>query len=292
LTAAHAAFPSTKKKEEAMPTSTMEFDLLDRSFTQPKEIPMSCRYSRSFVTAAIGALCLSFLLGACGGDSGSTGSDSGPPAELRDYPYCEVIPDTISGDTLTEHIFNTLPFGPCQPKEFLTVTEADVVDAYDAAYGASSTGATINGPRHWVLDTLTSTGGVTSSGETLTVNGIKFGLVGQLQTAVGSPTIGTDPYVVNTVQRNTIYTFKKGLQVFELTDPSGNVYVMQSYSQQVDSSLSLEKLPDIGPTDRLKEGWSYAARRLTEDLTLTASGSTQIVNDYYENTYQINPAAN
>ena len=68
--------------------------------------------------------------------------------------------------------------------------------------------------------------------------------------------------------------------------------MMQSYSQQIDPSLSLERLPDIGPTDQLPEGWSYAARRLTEDLTLTASGTTQIVNDYYRNTYQINPAAN
>ena len=116
--------------------------------------------------------------------------------------------------------------------------------------------------------------------------------MGQLEVPVGAPPVGNDPYVVNTVQRNTIYTFKKGLQVFELTDPNGNVYVMQSYSQQMDPSLTLAKLPDIGPTKQLPEGWSYAARRLTEELTLTASGSTQIVNDYHRNTYQIDPVAN
>lgn len=251
---------------------------------------MPTRCCASFVTAMV-PLCLSFLLGACSGNSSSTTSTSGPPTELRDYPYCEVIPDTVSGDTMTEHIFNTLPFGPCLAKEFATITEQDVIAAYNAAYGASSTSATVNGPRHWVLDTLTSTGGVTPSQDTLTVNGIEFGLVGQLQVPVGQPPVGTDAYVVNTVQRNTIYVFKKGLQVFELTDPSGNVYVMQSYSQQVDSSLSLAKLPFIGPTNDLPKDWSYAARKLTEDLTLTASGETQIVNDHYRNTYQINPAA-
>jgi len=256
------------------------------------EIPMPRRYCASFVTAAIVPLCLSFLLGACSGDSSSTTSTSGLPAELRDYPYCEVIPDTVSGDTLTEHVFNTLPFGPCPAKKFATITEQDIIAAYNAAYGASSTSATINGPRHWVLDTLTATGGVTTSGDTLTVNGVKFGLVGELQIPVGKPTVGTYPYIVNTVERDTIYVFKKGLQVFELTDPRGNVYVMQSYSQQKDPSLSLARLPFIGPTNRLPKGWSYAARRLTEDLTLTASGETQIVNDYYRNTYQINPAAN
>jgi hypothetical protein len=244
----------------------------------------------SFVTAAIFPLCLSFLLGACG-DSGSTAASSGPPAELRDYPYCEVIPDTVSGGTLTEYVFNTLPFGPCPVNKFTTITEQDIIDAYNAAYGANATSATVNGPRHWVLDTLTPTGGVTNSGDTLTVDGIEFGLVGELQTPVDQPTVGTDPFVVNTVQRDTIYLFKKGLLVFELTDPSGNVYVMQSYSQQFDPLLSLERLPDINPPHLLPEGWSYAARRLTEDLTLTASGATQIVNDDYRNTYQINPAA-
>ena len=125
----------------------------------------------------------------------------------------------------------------------------------------------------------------------MTVNGLKYGLVGELQTPVGQPTIGTDPYVVNTVQRDTVYVFKKGGLVYELTDPSGNVYIMQSYSQQVDTSLTLEKLSDIGSTDQLPTGWKYAARRLNEDLTLTAAGSTSIVNDYYRNTFQINPAA-
>jgi hypothetical protein len=219
------------------------------------------------------------------------GSGQPQPAELRDYPYCEVIPDTVADDTTTEHVFNTLPYGPCIPKQFAEVTEQDIIDAYNEAYGADATSATVNGPRHWVLDTLTSTGGVTASGDELTVDGIKFGLVGQLQTPVGQPTIGTDPYVVNTVQRNTIYLFKAGRQVFELTDPSGNVYVMQSYSQQVEPSLSLRTLADIGPDLQLPEGWSYAARTLDEDLTLTASGSTQIVNDYYKNTYQIDPSA-
>jgi hypothetical protein len=64
---------------------------------------------------------------------------------------------------------------------------------------------------------------------------------------------------------------------------------MQSYSQQVDPSLSLRTLPDIGPDLQLPEGWSYAARTLTEDLTLTAAGSTEIVNDVYKNTYEIDP---
>ncbi|MEI6373789.1 MAG: hypothetical protein WCP26_08400 [Actinomycetes bacterium] len=261
---------------------------------------------RTLVVA--GALGLAFVTAACGSStsggassssaaaaspsaSGSASSSSSVPSEVRDYPYCEVIPDTVSGSTVTEHIFNTLPYGPCPPQKFPSTTEADITAAYNAAFGANSTTATVNGPRHWVLDSITSQGGITSSQDSMTVNGLKYGLVGELQTPVGQPTIGTDPYVVNTVQRDTVYVFKKGGLVYELTDPSGNVYIMQSYSQQVDTSLTLEKLSDIGSTDQLPTGWKYAARRLNEDLTLTAAGSTSIVNDYYRNTFQINPAA-
>ena len=73
---------------------------------------------------------------------------------------------------------------------------------------------------------------------------------------VGEPTVGSDPYVVNTVQRDTIYVFKRGLLVFELADPSGNVYVvMQSYSQQIRPlRCRYERLPDIGPRDLLAGG--------------------------------------
>ena len=213
------------------------------------------------------------------------------PPELRDYPYCEVIPDTVSDGIMTEHVFNTLPYGPCIPKQFAQITEQDIITAYNNAYPGNSTSATINGPRHWVLDSITSTGGTTSSGESLTVNGIEFGLAGQLVVPEGTPPIGSSPYVPSTIQRNTIYLFKKGTLVYELTDPSGTVYVMQSYSQQVDQSLTLSKLRFIGPNLQLPTGWRYTVHRLTANLTLTAAGSTTIVNDYYRDTYQIDPGA-
>jgi hypothetical protein len=98
--------------------------------------------------------------------------------------------------------------------------------------------------------------------------------------------------VVNTVDRYTTYTFKKGRLVYELTDPSGNVYVMQSYSEQIDRSLTLAKLPYIAYEDQLPEGWTYQARTLPTDLVLTANGATQIVNDHLRNTFQINPGTN
>ena len=210
--------------------------------------------------------------------------------ELRDFPYGEVIPNTISNGIVTEHFFNTVAYGPIIPQQFTQITEQQTIDAYNLAYGSDCVAATINGPRFWVLDAITSLGGITSSPDELTVGGIQFGLAAQLQSPVGTPTVGDIPYVRNPVQRNTTYTFLKGRLVYELTDPEGNVFVMQSYSQQFEPRLTLRNLPYIGPWIHLPKGWSYATRRLPKDLFLTANGSTQVVLDDFRNAYQINPA--
>lgn len=223
--------------------------------------------------------------------AGATSSAGKVPKDVRDFPYCEVIPDTVSGGTTTEHVFNTLGFNACPSGKWKTITEDDVVDAYNAAYGGKAMSATLNGRRHWVMDTIKSDGGTTSSPDTLTVNGIEFGLKGLLQVPAGSATIGTDAYVVNTVQRNTTYVFKAGRKLFELVDPKGRVYVMQSYSTQFCPKQTLKDLPKIGPKLQLPKGWLYRSRTAEQDLTLTAAGATQIVNDYCRNTYQINPDA-
>lgn len=214
------------------------------------------------------------------------------PSELRDYPYCELIPDTVANGTITEHVFNTLGFNTCPKSTWGTITEQNVIDAYNAQYGSTglATSATLNGRRHWVLDSIKANGGVTSSSDTLTVNGMELGLKGLLTTPVGDATIGTNAYEVSTVQRNTTYVFKKGRKVYELIDPDKNVYVMQSYTDAM-APLTLKKLDYIGKYNQLPKGWKYRVRKLPQDLTLTAAGTTSIVNDYFRNTYQINPAA-
>jgi hypothetical protein len=215
------------------------------------------------------------------------------PRDVRDYPYGEAIPDTVGSGTLTEHVFNTLGYNTCPTNQWNTITESNISAAFNQQYNGNSTNATINGRRHWVMDTIVNNSvGTNANTNTLLVNGLWFGLQALLTVPVGAPTIGQQPYVVNTVDRYTTYTFKKERLVYELTDPSGNVYVMQSYSEQIDPTLTLANLPYIASEDQLPEGWTYQARTLPEDLVLTANGSTQIVNDHLRNTFQINPSTN
>lgn len=239
------------------------------------------------VTAgALAAGLMSFTPAFAAAPSGSA------PSEVRDYPYCELIPDTVSNGVTTEHVFNTLGFNNCPENIWTTITEQSVIDAYNAQYGSTglATAATLNGRRHWVMDTIQSNGGNSSSPDTLTVNGMGLGLKALLTVPAGADTIGEQTYTPSTVQRNTTYVFKAGRKVYELIDPQGNVYVMQSYTDAV-APLTLKKLDYIAPYNDMPKGWKYRARVLKKDLNLTAAGETQIINDHFKNTYQINPAA-
>ena len=229
----------------------------------------------------------------------STTPTTASPMKVFNYPYCELIPDTVANGTITEHVFNTLGFNTCPASTFNTITEQNIIDAYNTQYppaagAAPATSATINGRRFWVMSTIQSTGGVTSSPDTLTVNGMQLGLKAVLTTPQGSATVGQVPYTAQTVQRNTVYVFKANRPVFELVSPTGQVYVMQSYTLAYDANLNLKLLQNVKymtAKNKMPKGWKYRTRKLKKDLTLTASGTTQVVNDQLRNTYQVNPAA-
>ena len=203
--------------------------------------------------------------------------------ELRNARYCEVIPSVQNGSTVTSYIYNTLGFNNCPPGKWNKLTEAEV----NQEFGSQK--AQLNGPRHWVLDHIQSTGPASSTGETFTFGGIETGLDGTLTTPAGQPTVGEQAYTVNQVQRDTIWTYDAGTLIFELTAPDGHVYVMQSYSQIVDPRLTYRDLPRLGCVLKLPPGWSYTSKRLTHTLNLTSNGLAYVVNDNLFDSYQRMP---
>jgi hypothetical protein len=75
--------------------------------------------------------------------------------------------------------------------------------------------------------------------------------------------------------------------VFELVAPGGDTYVMQSYAQIKDPSLTLAKLRALGRRLKPPAGWHYRSRRLRSDLVLTVHGSATVLQDELQNTYQL-----
>ena len=239
-------------------------------------------------TRSIGIMTAMFLATATlVSTAGSAFADPQPtsPAqqELRNDRYCEVIPSVQNGSTVTSYIYNTLGFNHCPPGKWNKLTEAEV----NQEFGSQK--AQLNGPRHWVLDHIQSTGSETSTGETFTFGGIEMGRDGTLTTPAGGSTVGEQPYVVNQVKRDTIWTYDAGKPIFELTAPDGHVYVMQSYSQIVDKKLQYQDLPWLAGLLNLPPGWSFTAKRLTRTLQLNSNGLAYIVNDDLFDTYQQMP---
>ena len=105
-------------------------------------------------------------------------------------------------------------------------------------------------------------------------------------TTVVADAIGQDSYTPTTVNRDNTWRFEAGNRVHELIDDEGNIYIMQSFAQIVDTELSHDDLETLGERLEMPEGWSYRTRILETDLDVQAVGTATVVQDELQNTYQ------
>ena len=266
--------------------------------------------------AAVVAVALAFGLAACGGGADTTstteaeaprvtttttmaasvasdeagdaeetsGGSQQPPVgfNMNGFRYCEIL-ITVEGDDgmpVTE-VWGTPGVGPCDDESW----DALDPEALMVEFGASS--IHMNGPRYFTVDGSVDTAAAQSdagSEQEIRV----FGEVPmRLLATVGDGPADTTPYSPNLVVRTTTWTFNAGTEVYELTDPEGNTYMMQSYALIHDPDLTAEDLATLGDRLDLPEGWSYGSRVLGEDVevALTPDGAI-VVGDDLENSYQ------
>ena len=98
--------------------------------------------------------------------------------------------------------------------------------------------------------------------------------------------IGDKRFTPNQINRTTNFVYKVGSPIYELTSPEGEIYVMQSYSQIVNPSLSMKDLPTLGSQLKLPAGWQYQSHVLEKDLSLVANGVAYVLQDNLSNSYQ------
>jgi hypothetical protein len=65
------------------------------------------------------------------------------------------------------------------------------------------------------------------------------------QATVQLASMSPAPYNVNQVDRKAVFTFDAGREIYELVDPDGRRWVMQTFSQTIDPALTLADLPGI-----------------------------------------------
>lgn len=196
---------------------------------------------------------------------------------FRGKRYGEVLLISAqSGDGPQATVYNTFGLNDC-PAELWSKLDANTL-AKD--HGAAA--ALLNGPRYWLMDSIEKE----ASGEPEIAT---FGGIDMLrQATVKLTSMNPAPYRPNTVTRNTVFVFDSGEPVFELVDPTGQHWVMQTWSQVVDPSLTYEDLAGLATRLNLPADWSYHARVLDQELRIdTSTQAAQVLQDDLTNSYSL-----
>lgn len=201
-------------------------------------------------------------------------SDQGNDVFGKRYGEVLLIRTDPEGPTAT--VYNTFPLNDC-PAELW-----DALDAGTIAREHGAVGALLNGPRYWLMSAITKKPGEPQPTTT-------FGRLEMIEQATVALTSNNpQPYSLNKVDRRAAFIFDAGRPVFELVDPEGRRWVMQTFSQVVDKSLTLDDLPALGARLHPPEGWRYEARTLTAPLVVdTTNTVAHVLQDELTNTYSL-----
>ena len=199
---------------------------------------------------------------------------------LHGTRYCEILTVQPSDDgRQVAEVWNTMGLNDC-PSEAWTAVD---LDAARATTGAAL--AATNGPRYWLLDRIVP-GEMAGSLEVKNLGGIEMRSVALVD--LSGVDREAEPYGELSVERDTVFVFVAGREIYELIAPDGSIYVMQSFSQEVDPELTMDALASLGERLELPDGWTFTVRVLTEDLEVTDDeGIATVVTDELRNTYQL-----
>jgi hypothetical protein len=194
---------------------------------------------------------------------------------LHDGRYCEIIELRGTPPNARATVWNTIGLNKCPAAWW------NAFDAGDLAKELGDTLVVLNGPRHFLMDSVTA-----SPGRVRTFHGQRLRKVAAIPIRTAAD-LARAPYTDRVIERDNTWRWRRGRRVHELVAPGGDVYVMQAYAQIVDPSLTIGKLRTLGRRLHLPAGWRYRTRRLTHDLALGANGTATIVQDELQNTYQL-----
>jgi hypothetical protein len=210
-----------------------------------------------------------------GSGSGSDGGDAG--ASVFDQRYCEILVGALQGTNVHIDVYSTEGLNDCPEASWSALSTSTI---------KSQTMATVvllNGPRYWTIDSLAGSSLLDPMVQSF--QGLAVRQAGAIDVPVADVAMVDKPYTQHTIQRQSEFHWFAGTTVHELTDPTGHVYDMQSYSVQAHAQ-TLATLPMLAQQLTLPTGWSFASRVLTADLDLVATnGTATVVQDDYSNTY-------
>jgi len=221
----------------------------------------------------LSALAVAVLAGALGA-AGATAAHKNARG-LHNARYCEILELKGTLPDAQAVVWNTIKLNTCPAAWWRSL------DAPSLAAELGDSFVVLNGPRHFLMD-----GANAVTGRVRAFHGQRLTRVAVLPIHTAAQLAQT-PYTERTVSRTNTWEFNKGRRVFELVAPGGRVYVMQSYAQIKDPSLTIAALPGLGSRLMLPAGWRYRSRTLHRRFVLSARGSATILQDDLQDTYQL-----
>jgi hypothetical protein len=212
-------------------------------------------------------------------DRVEAGEDQLRVDHLRGYAQGEIFLLNRNGDQMEALVYNTTGFGPCPADQFAAI---------DVTQLAQQTGSDLvwrNPRRYWTMDEAS----VEIVGEPAEFGGIMFNLVARMAMPADfdfTQDQSSRAYRPMQISRVTTYEFRRGRPVFLLRSPEGSTWVMQTFTDHVDATITEGDLPDLGARLHLPDGWQYNSVTLERDLTITTTGLANIVPDNLSNMYQ------
>ncbi|AGC62508.1 hypothetical protein MULP_02715 [Mycobacterium liflandii 128FXT] len=196
--------------------------------------------------------------------------------DLSGKRYGEVLLVEIGESGPQATVYNSFPLNDC-PAELWSALDAQALAAENGVAAAL-----LNGPRYWLMNSIEKE--PQGLPESKSFGGIEMLKQATVQMSSMSPA----PYTVNRVNRHTVFVFNAGAEIYELIDPGGQRWVMQTWSQVVDPNLARADLPGLAARLDLPEGWSYEPRVLAETLRVdTTDRPAHVTQDDLSNSYSL-----
>jgi len=199
-----------------------------------------------------------------------------PASNVSGKRYGEVLLVTAGEAGPQATVYNSFPLNDC-PAELWSA-----LDPHALATENGVAAALLNGPRYWLMNAIEKQ----PQGPQMTKT---FGGIEMIQQAtVLLSSMNPAPYIPNKVNRNTVFVFNAGEEIYELIDPQGRHWVMQTWSQVSDPNLSRADLPGLASRLDLPAGWTYQPRVLTSELRVdTKTQAAQVLQDNLTNSYSL-----
>lgn len=194
---------------------------------------------------------------------------------LRNQRYCEIL---LGDNPRHFQVYNTIGLNNCPAELWEKITPEIVKQETGARF------VHLNGPRYWTIDGFENTTLINPSPKIL--GGINMRDAGVLKLALIDLWIGDKFYKEHKVHRQTTWIYQAGKPIYELVNPQGEIFVMQSYSSQKIAQTEND-LKSLGSKLELPEGWNFRSRILKKEAHLTPLNEQAIViQDNFLNTYQ------